>query len=143
MKLKSARIQNFRCVDDSTEFFLDDVTCLVGKNESGKTTILAALEKLNPSPARGEFTKLDYPRKNGGQTKQYLEPSAIETEWEIGESEVQELEKAFCPGFLKSTRVVITKSYDNVLKVAVELHESAIVNSVLGQVGLNPDKLTA
>jgi len=42
MKLISARITNFRSIEDSEEFTLADLTCLVGKNESGKTTILKA-----------------------------------------------------------------------------------------------------
>jgi predicted ATPase len=36
MRLLSVRIQDFRCIEDSTEFPITDVTCLVGKNESGK-----------------------------------------------------------------------------------------------------------
>jgi predicted ATP-dependent endonuclease of OLD family len=43
MHLVSVRIQDFRCIEDSTEFPIADVTCLVGKNESGKTAILKAL----------------------------------------------------------------------------------------------------
>ena len=48
MKLLSATIENFKCIEDSTEFSLDQVTCLVGKNEAGKTALLEALYKLNP-----------------------------------------------------------------------------------------------
>ncbi|MEO8992659.1 MAG: AAA family ATPase, partial [Nitrosospira sp.] len=49
MKLMRARIQNFRSIEDSGEFSLDEhITCLVGKNESGKTTLLTALYRLNP-----------------------------------------------------------------------------------------------
>ena len=36
MKLVKVKIENFRSVEDSTEFEVDDVTCLVGKNEAGK-----------------------------------------------------------------------------------------------------------
>ena len=43
MKLTSVRITNFRSIQDSTEFQIGDVTCLVGKNESGKTAFLRAL----------------------------------------------------------------------------------------------------
>ncbi len=55
MILKSVRIENFKCVEDSKEFSLDPVTCLVGKNEAGKTALLQALYKLNPDvPELGE-----------------------------------------------------------------------------------------
>lgn len=65
MKLKSVTIQKFRnFVDAQTIEIEDDVTCLVGKNESGKTTILKALHRLNP--ANGDSTKFnlvtEYPR---------------------------------------------------------------------------------
>ena len=49
MKLVSAHVTNYRSVLDSGEFSLGGTTCLVGKNESGKTTILQALERLNPN----------------------------------------------------------------------------------------------
>ena len=48
MKLKRVRITDFQSVLDSTEFEIGDVTCLVGKNEAGKTALLKALYRLNP-----------------------------------------------------------------------------------------------
>ena len=46
MKLTEARVGNFKSIDDSDPFTLDQVTCLVGKNEAGKTAVLEALYKL-------------------------------------------------------------------------------------------------
>ena len=37
MKLVKARVQNYRSVEDSGEFEVGEMTCLVGKNEAGKT----------------------------------------------------------------------------------------------------------
>ena len=49
MILKNVRVTNYKCIKDSTEFSVDkDVTCLVGKNEAGKTALLEAIYKLNP-----------------------------------------------------------------------------------------------
>ena len=66
MKLTKVRITNFQCIHDSTEFNIGDVTCLVGKNESGKTALLKALYRLNPiNTADGNFNVIDdYPREN-------------------------------------------------------------------------------
>ena len=66
MKLKSVRIQNFQSVVDSNEFQVGDVTCLVGKNEAGKTAILKALYRLNPlNPQDSKYNATrDYPRKD-------------------------------------------------------------------------------
>jgi AAA15 family ATPase/GTPase len=41
MKLINVHITNFKSVEDSEEFSVDQVTCLVGKNEAGKSAIIA------------------------------------------------------------------------------------------------------
>ncbi|MBQ8116755.1 MAG: AAA family ATPase [Lachnospiraceae bacterium] len=48
MKLLRYKVTNFRSVEDSGWIECDDVTTLVGINESGKTNLLLALWKLNP-----------------------------------------------------------------------------------------------
>ncbi len=64
MKLRCLQVKNFRCIEDSTEFTICPVTCLVGKNGAGKTSLLEALYKLNPDvEALGNFDVLmEYPR---------------------------------------------------------------------------------
>jgi predicted ATP-dependent endonuclease of OLD family len=65
MQLVRARMQNFKCVEDSGEFTVDRVTCLIGKNESGKTALLEALYKLNPvEPERASFDEEEFPRRH-------------------------------------------------------------------------------
>ena len=65
MRLTNVRITEFQSVQDSTEVEIGDVTCLVGKNESGKTAVLQALYRLNPIiEADGTFDATDdYPRR--------------------------------------------------------------------------------
>jgi ABC-type transport system involved in cytochrome c biogenesis ATPase subunit len=57
------RVRRFRNVLDSGDIVVEgDVTCLVGKNESGKTALLQALEQLNAARP-GRFDLEDqYPR---------------------------------------------------------------------------------
>ena len=64
MKLVTFEIRDFKSVRYSTPVEVGDVTCLVGKNESGKTSILQALYKLNPVvPEHAKFDVTDeYPR---------------------------------------------------------------------------------
>jgi hypothetical protein len=46
MRLTGARVTNFRCVLDSETFTIDpQVTCLVGKNESGKNGAAPRLDE--------------------------------------------------------------------------------------------------
>ncbi len=65
MKLVKAQVTNYRSVEDSGEFILDDMLCLVGKNESGKTAILQAIAGLNPHPLTPIVydKERDYPRR--------------------------------------------------------------------------------
>lgn len=63
MKLKSFRVTNFQSVMDSGDIDAGEITCLVGKNEAGKSAILKALYRLNPIRAGdGKFDAVDdYP----------------------------------------------------------------------------------
>jgi len=49
VKLVDAQVEKFRNINRLGRVHPDDgVTCLVGKNESGKTAVLQALYRLNP-----------------------------------------------------------------------------------------------
>ena len=65
MKLTKVRVTEFQSIQDSTEFDIGDVSCLVGKNESGKTALLKALYRLNPIvDSDGTYNvTIDYPRR--------------------------------------------------------------------------------
>jgi len=65
MRLKEARVQNYRSIRDTGWFDVEDEkTILVGPNESGKTAVLEALQRINaPDDVRGFDPLRDYPRK--------------------------------------------------------------------------------
>ena len=66
MKLKQFTVREFRSIWDSGPIEIDDlVTCLVGKNEAGKTALLTALYRTNPIiPEDGSFDlTYDYPKR--------------------------------------------------------------------------------
>ena len=44
MKLVKLKLRNYRCYQQETEFLIDDLTAIVGKNDVGKSTILEALD---------------------------------------------------------------------------------------------------
>lgn len=66
MKLTNVHVKEFESVLDSGEFAVGDITCLVGKNEAGKTAILQALYRLNPIiPTDANYSITDdYPRRD-------------------------------------------------------------------------------
>ena len=62
MKLIDFRVKMYKGILDSGWVKVDQLTVLVGKNESGKTSLLRALHKLNPySPEAYEMAK-EWPR---------------------------------------------------------------------------------
>lgn len=58
MKLKKFRIKNYKSIADSGDCYLTDtITILAGKNESGKTSILEALEDFDTDKQIRETAK--------------------------------------------------------------------------------------
>jgi predicted ATPase len=131
VKLKKVRVQNYKSIEDSTEFSIDQVTCLVGKNEAGKSTILDALYKLNPvEPNRGEFTEYEFPRrriKRDFSGDEWKEQPAVSTTWLIEKKDhiAATTEFGFDP--FSDAAVTISKGYDNRLRVGVPFNELAAV----------------
>ncbi|MEU9158098.1 AAA family ATPase [Streptomyces sp. NPDC048417] len=66
MLVTTVEIESFRNITNKQTMAVDpQVTCLIGKNESGKTTILEALHRLNPANNADDFhLTTDYPRRN-------------------------------------------------------------------------------
>ena len=123
MKLTSARVTNFRSVWDSTEFQIGDVTCLVGKNESGKTALLQALYRLNPvvEGDAGFGVTEDYPRQavsdyiddvDAGKRKP---AKVIEATYSLEEEDIAAVKEVFGSRCLaeKNPTLTLSKSYSN------------------------------
>ncbi len=64
MILERFRVTNFRSVEDSGWIDVDDVTALIGTNESGKSNLLLPLWKLNPAKEGEIHPTSDFPRKH-------------------------------------------------------------------------------
>ena len=62
MKVTKFRVENFRNIDDSGWIPTEQVTAFVGRNESGKTTLLKALHKFNPATPEPVNPQRDFPR---------------------------------------------------------------------------------
>ncbi len=59
MRLRRFRVQGYRCIHDSGEIKVGDLAAFVGRNESGKTTILEALTLLNKDTKLSELDLCD------------------------------------------------------------------------------------
>lgn len=64
MTLARFRVTTFRSVEDSGWIDVDDVTALIGTNESGKSNLLLPLWKLNPAKDGEIHPTTDFPRKH-------------------------------------------------------------------------------
>lgn len=69
MKLIRFRVTNFRSVSDSGWIDADDVTALIGVNESGKTNLLLPLWKLKPAQDGEIQATSDYPKTMFGEIR--------------------------------------------------------------------------
>ena len=117
MKIIRARVNNYKSIDDSSWVDMEDVTALVGKNESGKTAFLQANRKINSiAGAEDQFSIMDYPRKGYIRYKKIHEtnPSVVAmAEFRLTTDEIQELESNFGEGVLNSDIVQISVNYNN------------------------------
>ncbi|MBI1828898.1 MAG: AAA family ATPase [Thaumarchaeota archaeon] len=59
MRLRKFRVRAFRCIHDSGEIKVGDLAAFIGRNESGKTTILEALTLLNKDSKASELDLCD------------------------------------------------------------------------------------
>ena len=81
MRALRFRVQNYRNVDDSGWITLERVTAFVGRNESGKTSILKALHKFNPATEEGFDPQREFPRDR--YTREYLGSEAAGGNWPV------------------------------------------------------------
>ncbi len=147
MLLKSARVENFKCIEDSSEFAVGPVTCLVGKNESGKTALLQAIYKLNPAvKEEGEFNYLEYPRVRWSDYKKRRAASpddVLTTVWELSDEERLSLRDKFGPDALKTATVTVTKGYDNKQYWDLNIDEKKVVAHYLRSAALYHEEMSA
>ncbi|MTD57821.1 ATP-dependent nuclease [Amycolatopsis pithecellobii] len=146
MRLSKVRVQNFKSVLDSGWFSVDELTCLVGKNESGKTAILEAIEKLNSVlPGRTEVRETEYPRMNWSEYEESDQADvAIRTQWELDSEEIEYItDLAGDKAVLDGTTITLTKDYDNELHWTLPLDLKKAAEVALANSGLESDEKAA
>jgi predicted ATP-dependent endonuclease of OLD family len=90
LRLRRFRVRAFRCVHDSGEITVGDLAAFVGRNESGKTTILQALTLLN----RDEMVSdLDLCDEMVEELKSEIK--LVEGEFTLNENEIELIREKF------------------------------------------------
>jgi len=103
LRLRKFRVQAFRCIHDSGNIVVGDLAAFVGRNESGKTTILQALTMLDKDEVISELDLCD-------EMTEHLksEIRIVEGDFELNQDETEIVKEKF-PGLqLKKLKIFRT-----------------------------------
>ena len=143
MKLIRVKIENFRSIEDTGEFSIEDLTCLVGKNEAGKTAVLQALHAVRPfNAAKTSFdVTQEYPRRfvtKYNERHPDEKGLVVSTWWKMTEEAKKRLEEEFGPNSVSSDELRISKYYNSEGTTwSVPINEAQAVKNILSQAQLN------
>lgn len=113
MKLDSFRVTQFRSIQDSGWIDTEQITALIGTNESGKTNILLPLWKLNPADEGEIDLKDDLPRdKYHIYRETKPKPIFICAKYVLSEREKTDLAKLSGHKADEFVKVIVSKDYD-------------------------------
>lgn len=156
MKLLEVHVREYKSIWDSGPLKLDNsTTCLVGKNEAGKTALLEAIYRLNPIiESEGNFDVTDdYPRSTVEDYTQDVESKrrqhavVITATFKLEQDELDAIADDFGPDALAKPQVVVSKGYaknkdgSNQLYVDVPVREPAVIKHLVETYDLpEPDR---
>lgn len=151
MKLLEVRVREFKSIWDSGPLKLDNsTTCLVGKNEAGKTALLEAIYRLNPIiDSHGNFDVTDdYPRSTVEDYSQDVESGrrkhavVVTATFGLEQPELDAIADDFGPEALTKPEFTVWKGYaqgkegKNDFYVQVPVLESAVVKYLVDSYNL-------
>lgn len=137
LTLQSFQVRLFRNIVDSGPVQVDEVTCLVGKNEAGKSALLQALHHLNPAKPEMTLDLLnEYPRwlKKEHEISGEIEDAVpITAAFVISDDLVADLAERFGDGVVAADTVRFYRTYaaPGELKVNIELDQAAFIDPLL------------
>lgn len=142
MRVKAFKVENYRSILDSGWVYVDDITVIVGKNESGKTALLKALHKFNPF--NPEPYKLDREWPRGRRNVRSPDSVVVTVRFEFESDEAEAIADIMTQGD-QPTAVEIAKKYngdfnyrilsnDNVVR---DVHED--IANLLKQIAASED----
>ncbi|MCY3946638.1 MAG: hypothetical protein OXF44_10200, partial [Anaerolineaceae bacterium] len=127
--------KKFRNIVDSGEVTVEkQVTCLVGKNEAGKSALLEALYLFNPAYDETFNVGAQYPRwlaVNDRRSGDLNDVAPISVRLELEDHERDEVVEALGAGVLTSRDLEVEKRYGGRTCWAVDWSEEAAVKNLL------------
>lgn len=145
MKLIEAHATNYRNIIDAGPIAIGQTTCLVGKNEAGKSAFLRALEGIRPTDsAVYEYNKVvNYPRRyladyeqihKGGKAR------VMRAVWRLEPADIEAVAKEFGADSVTGDIVVVAKSYDQKgTSWTVPFNEANALAYLIGKHELTPE----
>ena len=109
MRLRRFRVRAFRCVHDSGDITVGDLAAFVGRNESGKTTILQALTLLNKDEMVSELDLCDEMIE-----ELKSEIKLVEGEFDLNENENELIREKFPDLNIKKITIFRTNKNDEI-----------------------------
>ena len=123
MQMVAFRVQHYRSIIDSGWVDTGDTTVVVGKNESGKTSLLKALWKFNPYHDEAYDLQREWPR---GQRRQMADDETVVTvRYRFTDDERAKL-AAFGPLIAEVTGVEISRNYAGVYTYTFLPHHPSV-----------------
>ena len=159
MKLRTFRVCDFRSVRDSGEVRVEDgQTCLVGKNESGKTALLQALYRTNPVvDSHGRFDPVsEFPKDDAADYIVGVEDGVgedalvVECTYELGDEDAAKIADSVGAKALLS-RMLTHRTYYNKpdadekpgQKFDMELDDGRAMRFLVDKLGLDQERRRA
>ena len=138
MKLVSVQIKNYKSIEDSGVFTTRDITCLAGKNESGKTAILQALRRLKPvEPTERDYESLtEYPRRrlHEAEEENSVAREVLTTNWELSDDDLAAIEKVIGPEAMQSPNITIRRGYSNQTEWEFSLDDKKVIQFIVSNI---------
>ncbi|MFT3889852.1 MAG: AAA family ATPase [Arachnia sp.] len=149
MKLTAVTVQRFRNFVEPQRIAIEpDVTALVGKNESGKTTILKALHRLNP--ANGDARKFElvteYPRwrlaRDRRNDPNIENTRPVTAEFAVEQADIDALDETLPAPLLVTSRVLAARTYSNKYYVWVETELADVIAAAASDASVSSEDAT-
>ena len=139
MKLIQFQVNHFRNFIDSSPIKVEsNITCLVGKNESGKTALLHALYRLNPARSNVSFSLQEqYPawleKQHRLQGIKLNGVIPISVDFELEKSDIDLVEEKLGVNIITDNHINLTRDYSGTLFYAISINENKYVKFLISQ----------